>query len=90
MELPAGLPSPSPPKNHAKDEEEKYIEIGAANRARVLRNNLYLVTFLNILTILMFIFSMSYYEWINIQFQVGKKVSKQIWINLLYLYDAEY
>lgn len=53
----------------------------------MVRNNLYLVTFLNLFTVLMFVFSMSYYQWIEVHFQTGKKESRLVWINLLYLYD---
>ena len=53
--------------NHMKEEEEKLIQVSATNRHRVLRNNLYLVSFLNAFTIIMFIFSMTYYRWLHLE-----------------------
>ena len=52
--------------NHMKEEEERLIKVSATNRQRVIRNNLYLIFFLNLFTILMFIFSMGFYRWLQI------------------------
>lgn len=77
--------------NHSmKEEEEKLIEMAAVNRQRVIRNNLYLISILNALSITIFIFSMSFYEWTKIEFQIDKNTTAVLWINLLYAYNGQY
>lgn len=66
IELPPISPHINININHAKNEEELLIQDAAANKQRIIRNNLYLITILNFFTFLTFIFTMSYYKWLKI------------------------
>lgn len=90
VEMPSLSPNINMNINHMKQEEERLIQVAAINRQRVIRNNLYLITFLNFFTVSMFIFTMSFYQWLKIEFEVQKKETATVWINLLYVYNSKY
>lgn len=79
-----------PTVKHTILDEERFIQVETNNKERVIRNNLYLITCLNFITILLFIFSMSYFHWIRIDIVLNNK-HKNIWMNLLYVaYEGKY
>ncbi len=70
-------------------QEEKLVHKFNQVRKKLARNRLILVSFLNALTFLSFLFAMAFYQWIWIELDFGEsKTSRRVfyfWINLLYL-----
>lgn len=79
-------------------QEEKLMHKLNKVRQKMARNRLLLVSVLNALTFLSFVFAMAYYKWILIELNFGQIYSTNqvydFWINLLYLKqdtpDGEY
>jgi hypothetical protein len=69
-------------------QEEKMVKKETVVRTKMARNRLILVTLLNVLSFLCFVFAMAYYKWVHAE--LNFKISSQsyyFWINLLYVKD---